>query len=191
MREWHRVCLKSMCPSERQLKTSSAWILVYLRGGVSFLCQCAVSLLSHSFVCAALHSFPSNKCSLASHFVRPFFSFSLPRRLYINRAPSSLPFVPSSHSRSTVSLSLLILSSGFPGCKWQTSRVVRPSKKPCCYHLAINPFNVSMYGNSVGHKTLSSTGGMWAYTSVIKERKMRGCREILEWQHVGEGGMKD
>lgn len=76
-------------------------------------------------------------------------------------------------------LFVLILSPGFLGCKWQTPGVVQSSKKPCCYHLEINPSMCQcLYSNSVGHKMFNSTG---AYLSLCeKRRKVRRCREKLE-----------
>lgn len=109
VRMGHSIFKQHLCPSEQSQKTCSAWILVSLCGGVSLLyslCLCAASLIPDFFVCAALPSFLSNKFSLASYFIWPFFSFSLSRRIYINTACSILPFVPSSHSHSPVSLSL-------------------------------------------------------------------------------------
>lgn len=100
-----------------------------------------------------------NKLSLAPYFVcsTVFLIFPFQADLYqhcsLPSAFCSIPPIPPF-------LSLLILSPGFPGCKWQTSRVVKPSKKSCCYHLEINPsMSQCLYGNSVGHKMLSSTGG--------------------------------
>lgn len=151
---------KHLCPSERPQKAGSAWVLISLRGGflrflpsVCVLSPCSLNLL---WVPPHTPSYPTNSVS-SDHF--SYFPPSRP--IYINTTPSILPlFLPVFLSVLFLFHSPFILSPGFPGCKWLTSRVVKPSKKACCYHLEINlSMCQCLYDNTVGCKMLSSAGG--------------------------------
>ena len=149
----HRASLKSICvpvsDHKRQAlqESSSLSVCVCVGGVLCFLpsvCMIPLCVCRHALV-------PAQKLSLASYFIWPFFTFfpSFQADLFQHRFP------PSPFFRSI----LPILSRGFPGCIWLTSGLVWSSKKPCCYHLQMNPSMCQcLYGNSVGHKMLSSTG---------------------------------
>lgn len=175
---WHRASLKSICVPVSDHKGQALQESSSLSSGVgfsAFFLQSAWFL----FVCAAMpSSLPKNSASLLissdrfSHF--PPFSGGF----------VSAPLPSLSLFRSI----LPILSRGFPGCIWLTSGLVWSSKKPCCYHLQMNSSMCQcLYGNSVGHKMLSSTGGDVGSYKCEKRREMRGSRKNI----TGRRGVKD
>ncbi len=84
-----RASLKSICVPvsghKRPALHESSSLSV---GGFSAFFLLSVSLLPDSFVCAAL---PIQQIQF-SYFIRPFFSFSLSRRIYINTVSLQSPF---------------------------------------------------------------------------------------------------
>lgn len=111
---------KHLCPIEWPQKT--AWMI----RGCSSLSVCR--LPAPWFLCVEPALLPQRKipsCLLFRLTIFSHFPFISPAFLCSVQLYSFSP--------------LHILFSGFPGCKWQTSRDVKASKKPGCNYWAISP----------------------------------------------------